>query len=118
MIICVTEKNGETHVVDYITPSKKINSVCGKSLRHVFNTYAADNTFRGMCKNCESIYTSMYEDDLNFDLAMSHSNLLSSVIRKLVLSETQLLSIDVKYSGQISKNWNKLFKIKRSLNRK
>jgi len=54
MIICVKTRFGRIHIVNWTTSRGVHHTICGKSFsnkRHV-ETFAADNTFSGICSNC------------------------------------------------------------------
>lgn len=121
MFICIVERKGEIHIVDYHLPKLKIYyTVCEKSIKlYGSNTFAADNTFSGMCSRCASIYNEMYLDDLNFEPATVRTSLNSQLTRKYILTESQIDIPQNRYNYCFNRGWRKLIKINRFItNRK
>lgn len=117
MFICIVERKGDVHIVDYyLSKYKTYYSICEKSVKvYGSNTFAADNTFPGMCERCEKIYNEMYMDDLNFTPENTRTSLNSEIMKQCVLSEAQLDVPQQKYSYCFSRGWRKLGRIKRMI---
>jgi len=120
MFVCITERNGVIHIIDYyLSKTKTYVVVCEKSVKaYAANTFAADNTFPGMCSQCEKTYHEMYIDDLNYSTSMARSSVNGDLVRSLTLKEIQLDTPEMKYSYCVSRGWRKLGKIKRLVNNK
>lgn len=118
MFVCIVERNGDVHIIDYyLMKYKTYYSVCEKSVKlYGNNTFAADNTFPGICKKCESIYSEMYLDDLNYAAASARTSLNSEIMRQCILSNAQLDTPQQKYSYSFSRGWRKLGRIRGLVN--
>lgn len=120
MFVCITERNGKIHIIDYyLFKTKAYVAVCEKSIKnYAVNTFAADNTFPGMCTQCEKSYQEMYIDDLNCSTSMARSSVNTDLMKDLFLKEIQLDTPELKYSYCVNRGWRKLGKIKRFVNNK
>jgi len=115
MFICIVDRCGGIHIIDYYLSKHKVYySICEKSIKlYGANTFAADNTFPGICSRCESVYNEIYLDDLNHYPANARTSLNLEVMKQCVLSGAQLDTPQNKYSYCVSRGWRKLGRIKR-----
>lgn len=117
MFVCITERNGNIHIIDYfISKAQAYVAICEKSVKiYAANTFAADNTFPGMCSRCEKMYHEMYIDDLNCSTSMARSSVNTGLVRDLILKEMQLDTPETKYSYCVNRGWRKLGKLRRNI---
>lgn len=118
MFVVLVLRKGDIHIINY-RQSKGYRTYCSKNFSDslMSNTFAADNTFPGICKACKDIYDDMYQSDLDQDLQMARNGVQMKYYDLLDFHRYEIEGPKAKYEDTMGKHWNKLFKYQRKTNR-
>ncbi len=125
MILLVQDRKSKLHLVDYTPSSGNKYTICGRIYlkKEVMNsltliTLALDNAIHNVCRTCYEDYETMYGDDLNQDIRMTHSSLNEKMCMKYTFPSIGNARPDVEYWDLEARHWDKLTKYQRKLARK
>ena len=110
MIICITDKFGLVHVVDFDNDRGRFRTICSKTINKTdnVNLFAADSAIKTGCAICHSFCDKMITDDLNTFTRLARSRGFSHLSSKLVLNKKGVISPEIKYVDRHSNFMSKL----------
>jgi hypothetical protein len=114
MIICITDKTGLVHIVDFGSAGK-YRTICSKRIfkTDCVNLFAADAAIKSGCHICNSSYDEMYIDDLNITPKTVRSSLIEYLGEVFEWTKEGILSPQYKYGDIIDRNSRMISKLKR-----
>lgn len=115
MFVVITLRNEEAHAVSYRLNNGGYRTICGKTIanNHQMNTYASDDTFPGLCKNCKSYHDEMYKDDLEYDPRMARSEASTRYTDVVVYNKLDIVGARAKFEQSMERRWPKLIRYQR-----
>jgi hypothetical protein len=119
--ILVIDRQDNLHIVDYCSPNGNKYALCGVTYvkKDIVTTLAIDNTISILCHRCHSLFTAMYESDLNDEPQSARGKLQERLERDYQHIQIKAADTAAKYEDTVNeKYWYKLNAYKRKLQRK
>lgn len=119
MYLVLILRDGNIHIVNYQTSNGGYKTICSQnfSKKMRMNTLMVDNTFPGICDLCKKDCDDMYQYDLDHNPTIAYKRKTFAHEDIVGYHRFDLIGPKVKYENIMDKNWSRLNKYKRLLNR-